>query len=253
MDANLPSEEKMPPIPLLHQFLGYLEKLRVVGDKFWKLGLRQVVFLRFFCQKRLFLLTGHFRNLNQISKSNGSRPSVTWDEANHDSHVFGDVDRISTPPSFLSNWKQRPQLLLPQHFPEKCYQPEPQTSPSTAQAVVSYSMTLMDDSESDTTLTSSSVTTRAEDDDLHSPPGLSKEYPSLVGVTSDEFERYERGFKSEKFYCKSFPIRPLLMTFKEPELPNQWVGFTHPDGAPYFLDDSRASTFQCSSASKKQR
>lgn len=60
--------------------------------------------------------------------------------------------------------------------------------PSTSQAVVPYSMTPV-------TLSSSSVTTtRAEDHYNRDPPGLSNEMSDfqLIGVTSCEFERYER-------------------------------------------------------------
>ncbi|KAF8805781.1 hypothetical protein BYT27DRAFT_7168984 [Phlegmacium glaucopus] len=132
-------------------------------------------------------------------------------------------------------------VLVPQHHTERCYPPELQTGPSTSQAVVNYPIILMDDTRM-SSLPNSSVTTRAKDDhncDPQSPPGLCKGISNLVAVTSSGFERYERGFTSEKLCYDSFPIPPLFMTFTESELPNQWVTFTHPDGAPYFLDDSR--------------
>ncbi|KAF8814760.1 hypothetical protein BYT27DRAFT_7334293 [Phlegmacium glaucopus] len=132
-------------------------------------------------------------------------------------------------------------VLVPPHHTEHCYPPELQTGPSTSRAVVNCPITPMDDMRM-SSLPNSSVPTRAEDDrncDPQSPPALCKEISNLDPVTSSGFQRYGRGFKSDKIYCDSFPIRPLLMTFMEPELPNQWVTFTHPDGAPYFLDDSR--------------
>ncbi|KAF8814763.1 hypothetical protein BYT27DRAFT_6959625 [Phlegmacium glaucopus] len=132
-------------------------------------------------------------------------------------------------------------VLVPPHHTEHCYPPELQTGPSTSEGVVNYPITPMDDT-SISSLPNPRVPTSAEDDcnrDLQSPPGLCKEISKLIAVTSSEFQRYERDFKSDKICCDSFPIRPLLMTFTEPELPNQWVTFTHPNGAPYFLDDSR--------------
>jgi len=230
-DANLPSRGKMPLIQmslLLHRLLIYLKRLRVVCDKLWKLGLRQVVFLRFLFQKCLFLLIGRFRNLDQISKSSAGRPSMPLDKANHDSHrVSGDVDCFSSIPlSICSGHQQRPQSLLPLHA-EQRYQPEPQTDLSTSQAVVSYSTTpaehcpqpephtgpptslaVVTHSTSpkvNTSISSLSVTTKVEDDrDPQSLPGLSKEIfrlvgVPLVGVTSFEFERYERNFKTYVF------------------------------------------------------
>ena len=44
--------------------------------------------------------------------------------------------------------------------------------------------------------TYSSTTARVEDDFNRDPPGLSNEISNLVGVTSDEFERYDRNFTS---------------------------------------------------------
>ena len=42
----------------------------------------------------------------------------------------------------------------------------------------------------------STTATRAEDDSNGDPPGLSNEILDVVGVTSTEFERYERKFTS---------------------------------------------------------
>jgi hypothetical protein len=85
---------------------------------------------------------------------------------------------------------------LPLHH-EHYHLPDPQMRPSTSQAVVPYSMTpVTRDDMNMSPLSSSSVTTttRAEDHYNRDPPGLSNEMSDfqLIGVTSCEFERYER-------------------------------------------------------------
>jgi len=228
----------MPPIQV-YPLLGLLERLvRVVGDKIWKLGIQQVKFLRFLFRRFFSLFIRRFRNLNQMSKSSGIRPSMPWNKANHDSRgVFDDVDCFSKLPiSFVSGWQRTaqslplhhaeqrhqpvPQMgpsstsqavvqcsttptgdaLVPPHPAEHCYPSEPQGDSSTSQLVVTHSITPTDHTP---LRTSSSVTTRAEDDrnrDLQLPPGLSNEVLRLVGVTSANFERYERNFKSYVFF-----------------------------------------------------
>ncbi|KAF8814537.1 hypothetical protein BYT27DRAFT_6964348 [Phlegmacium glaucopus] len=128
--------------PLLHLLLSFLKSLKVVGHKLCKLWIRQVpAFLRFFSRKCLSLFIRRFRNnLNQISKSTGSRPSMPcqWEKANHDSD---DVDCFSRLPiSFLNRWQQKSESL-PLHRTEQRYEPVPQTGPSTSQVVVPDSTT----------------------------------------------------------------------------------------------------------------
>ena len=188
----------MPAIQLsqlLHHLLNLLKRLGIIGDKHssWKLGIRQVSFLQNFVRKCLSLIIGRFRNrnLNQISESSESRLSMPCDKANH--HY--NVDCFSRLPiSFFSRWQRSQSLPLHHH-----YHPDPQTHPPTSQVVIPYSTTpIARDPMNMSPLTSSSVTTRAEDACDCDPPGLSIEMSDfrLVGVTSSEFERYERNFTS---------------------------------------------------------
>ena len=200
-DANYPAK-KMPPIqlsPLLYHLLNSLtsKRLWIIGDKLWKLGIRQVLFLQTFFRRCLSLIARRF-----MSKSCRNRPSTLYDKADRHSHGLFDnvpVDCFrKLPISFFGRW-QRSQSL-PLHHEEHYYPPDPQTPPSTSQAVVPYSTTPLarEDKNMSTrnNSTCSSTTAKAEDDFNRDPSGLSKEIPDLVGVTSAEFERYERNFTS---------------------------------------------------------
>ena len=165
-----------------------------MGHKLWNLGVRQVSFLQTFFRRCLSLIIGRF-----MSKSRRNRPTLN-DRADHHSHgLFDNVDCFrQLPIPFFGRW-QRPQSL-PLHHEEPYYHPDSQTTPSTSQAVVPYSTTptARDDinMSSRNNSTCSSTTARAEDDYNRDPPGLSNEISDLVGVTSVEFERYERNFTS---------------------------------------------------------
>ena len=210
---SFPSPERMPSIQLPHlcHLLGFLKRLRTVGDKLWKLGIRQVLFLRNFFRGCLSLFIG---NLNQISS--GSRPlSHDWDKANRDSrNVSNNVDSFSRlPPSFrlLTRWSRS--QSLPRYRTEDDHHPELQTGPSTSQAVVPYSITPTDIMK---TSPVSDVSTRAKGDhtrDSHLPPGPSKEIEKLIGVTSEEFERYNRNFKSYVFNHRSPVMQSWIYLF----------------------------------------
>jgi len=198
MDANHPSAKKNPLIQLYLHPLDFLNRLRIIGVKLWEFGIQRGSFLQSYVQKCLSLINSCFRNWNQISKSSGSRPFMPHDKASYHSHgVFDDVDCFNRlPKSFFSRWQSSPSLPLYQ----KHYLLEPQMRPLTSQAVVPYSATppTARDDTSLSPLASSSATTRAEDEFNRDPPGLSKELSDfqLIGVTSSEFERYERDFIS---------------------------------------------------------
>ena len=194
-DANHPSANKMPSIqlsPLLHHLHKFLKRLWIIGDKLWKLGIRQVSFLKTFLRRCLLRIIGWF-----MSKSCRNRPSTLYNKADH--HWHGRFDNIDCfrklPISFLGRW-QRSQSL-PLHHEEHCH-PDPQMPPSTSRAVVPYSTTPMAQARVEENVsirnnsTCSSTTARAEDDYNRDPPGLSSEISDFVGVTSAEFERYER-------------------------------------------------------------
>ena len=186
----------MPPIQLspgslLHHLLQFLKRLWIIGDKIWKFGIRQVSFLQTFFWR---LIISRF-----MSKSRRNHPSTPYDKADHPSHgLFNNVDCFhKLPISFFSRW-QRSQSL-PLHQEQNYYPPDPQRRSSTSQAVVPSSTTLMarDDINMSTLNSStgpSTTATRAEDDSNRDPPGLSNEILDFVGVTSAEFERYERNF-----------------------------------------------------------
>lgn len=176
----------MPPIQLsllLHQLLDFLKGVRITGDKLWKLSKQQVLFLRSFFRGCLSVC---------LSKTYGRLPSIQRDEAVH--LVFDDVYCFNKFPTFFSRG-QRSQSL-PLH-----YQPEPQIGLSSSHpAVPSHPTTSTARDGSISPLGNSSITTRADDDDHKStPPGLSTVVSDLIGVTSCEFERYERNFKTYVF------------------------------------------------------
>ena len=185
----MPPMIKLSPEPLLHwhQLLNFLKRLWIIGDKLWKLGIRQVSFLRTFF-RRLVMICRRF-----MSKACRNRSSTPYDKADH--HTHGVIDNVDCfrklPISLFGGW-QRSQSL-PLHHEENYYPlAGPQTHSSTSQAVIPYSTTPM------STLgrsTCSSTTTRA-DDCNGDPPGLSNEVSDFVGVTTAEFERssYERNF-----------------------------------------------------------
>jgi hypothetical protein len=194
----------MPSIqlsPLLHyHLLNFLKRLCVIRDKLWNFGIRQISFLQAFFRRCLSLIIGRFVSKRQ-AESPRNHPSTQYDKADHHSQgLFDNVDCFrKLPISFFGRWRRS--QSLPLHH-EHYYHPDPQTLPSTSQAVVPYSTTPMarDDMNMSTrnNYTCSSTTAGAEDDfnrDPH-PPGLSKEISDFVGVTSYEFERYERNFTS---------------------------------------------------------
>ena len=161
-------------------FCIFLKNFWIIGDK--------LAPSTSFILKNLFqrLIIGRF-----MSKSCRNRPSTPYDS--HHSHgLFDNVDFYrKLPISSFGRW-QRSQSL-PLHHEENYYPPDPQRRPSTSQAVVPYSTTPMSLSS---LACSSTTATRAEDDYNRDPPGLSNEISDVVGVTSVEFERYERNFTS---------------------------------------------------------
>jgi hypothetical protein len=186
-DASYPSAKKMPPIqlsPLLHHLLNFFKRLWItsIGGKLRKLDVRQVSFLQTFFRRCLLPIIGRV-----ISKFCRNRPSTLYDEAGHHSHrLFDNVDCFSKLP------------ILPLHHEDH---PDPRTTPSTSssQAVVPYSTTPLDREDinmSRSSSTCSSITARAEDDCKSDTPGLTEEISDFVGVTSVEFERYERNVTS---------------------------------------------------------
>ena len=168
--------------PLLHHLLNLLKRL-------WKLGIRQVSTL---FQRCLSLFMGRF-----MSKSCANRPSTPYDKGDHHWHgMFNNVDCFRKLPISFFGRSQSSQSL-PLHREEQHYHPDLQTRPSTSQAVIPYSTTPVVRDGTNVSLRSStfsSTTTKAEEDCNLDPPGLSKEISDFVGVTSAEFERYERNF-----------------------------------------------------------
>ena len=170
---------------LLPRFLSF-ERLKIVGDKLWKIGTRQILFIRNFLWRYLSLFTGRFRNLS------------------HHSPLLDNVDCFSILPD--SSWTcsiMTQSLPLPSHQLER---QESQPGQSTSNlAVVPYSATPTDtDNVKMSPLTNSNAITGTEGDhNLNQAPGLSTEISMLVGVTSDEFERYDRNFKSYVLYYRS--------------------------------------------------
>ena len=201
-----------------HHLLSFLKRLRIIVDKFWKLGIRQVPFLKNCARICLSLIIGRFRNLNEISTSSRSRASesIPCDKAiihySHGTREFDhDVDCFSRLPiSFFSRWPRS--QSLPLHYEH--HFPDPQTRASTCQAVVPYSVKpVARDDMNMSPLTSSSTSTRAEDHYHGDPPGLSKEISDFVGVTSSEFERYTRN------------ITLYVQVTTESELRKSWILF----------------------------
>ena len=181
-DTSHPSAKKMPPIqlsPLLHHLLNFFKRLSIISDKLWKFGIRHI---QTFSRRCLSLIIGRI-----MSKSCRNRPSMLYGEVGHHSHkLFENVDCFRKLP------------ILPLHHEDH---PDPRTVPSTSssQAVVHYSTTPLageDINMSRSSSTCSSTTARAEDDCNSDAPGLTKEISDFVGVTSVEFERYERNFTS---------------------------------------------------------
>jgi hypothetical protein len=185
-----PSAKKMPIqlSPLLHHHL--LKRLWMIGDKLWKIGVRQVSFLQVFFRRCLSLIVDRF-----MSKYRRTHPSTPYDRADHHSRrLFDDVNCFRNRPMWTFSRWQRPQSL-PLHHEELYYHPDPQMSPSTSRAVVPYSTTPTPrDNMSMSSLdnpTCSGTISRAGD-----PPGLSKELSDfqVVGITSATLERYEKNF-----------------------------------------------------------
>ena len=185
---------------LHHHLLNFLKRLRVIGDKLWNLGIRQISLIQIFFRRCLSLITGRFVSMRQ-AESRRNHPSTQYDDADHHSHGLNDnvYSFRKLPISFFGRW-QRSQSL-PLHHEEQYYHPDSQTTPSTSQAVVPYSTTStarddMNNMSTRNNSTSSSTTARTEDDFNHDPPGLSNKISNFVAVTSAEFERYERNFTS---------------------------------------------------------
>ena len=129
----------MPPIqlsPFLHHLRNILKRLWYIGEKLWKLGIRQISFLQILFRRCLPLITGRF-----MSKFCKNRPSTSYDKADyHSNGSFDNVDCFRKFPMSFFGGRQRHQSL-PLHREEHCYHPDPQTPPSTSQAVVPYSTT----------------------------------------------------------------------------------------------------------------
>ncbi|KAJ3516750.1 hypothetical protein NLJ89_g921 [Agrocybe chaxingu] len=70
---------------------------------------------------------------------------------------------------------------------------------------------------------------------------ISDEIPGLVGVTSSEYERYERKVVVEKVDYEEFIIDPLEMEYSPPAAPENWTPFTHPEGSVYFQNKELAT------------
>lgn len=181
----IPGALKMPPIrlsPLLHHLFNFLKRLWINVDKLWQLSSRQV---STFFQRCISLIIGRF-----MSKSCKNRPSTPYDKADHHCHgVFDNVNCFCKLPISFFGRSQSSQSL-PIHHEEYYYHPDAQTRPSTSQALVSYSTTPMARDDMNVS------PTRAEDDCNRDPPGLSKEISDFIGITSVEFERYDRNFTS---------------------------------------------------------
>ena len=181
--------------PLLHRhLLNFLKRLKVIGDKLWNLGVRQISFLQIFFRRCLSLIIGRFVSKRQTqAESRRNHLSTQYDNADHHSHEpFDNVDSFrKLPISFFGRW-QRSQSL-PLHHDEQYYHPDPQTTPSTSMARDD-----MNNMSTRNNSTCSSTTARAEDDLNRDsdPPELSQTVLNLVAVTSGEFERYERNFTS---------------------------------------------------------
>ena len=180
--------------------LNVLKRLWIIGDKLWKLGIQQVSFLRTFFQRCLSRIIGRF--MPKSCRNCLSTP-LAYDKPEHHPHGVADnVDCFLKLPSIsFFGWPRRPSESLPLHHEEQYYHrdPDPQTRPPTSQALVPYSTTPMaqdDDIKVSPCRSStySSTATKREDDCNRDPPGLSDEFPDFVGVTSAEFERYERNF-----------------------------------------------------------
>ena len=175
----------------LHNFL---KRFWIIGHKLWKLGIRQVSFLQPFFWRCLSLIIVRF-------KSKSCRNTL-YDKTDRLPYVpFDNVDCFRKfPISFFGTGRWQNSQSLPLHNEEHYHQSDPQMVPSTSQAVVPYSSTPM--VQHDTSMstrnnsTCSSTTARAEDVCNRDPPGRSIEFSDFVGVTSVEFERYERNFTS---------------------------------------------------------
>ena len=135
-----------------------------------------------------------------MSNSYKNHPSTLHNKADHHSHgLFDNVECFhKLPTSLFGRWQKS--QSLPLHHEEHYHHPDPKTSPS---AVVPYLTTPpMPVARNDVNMSSrsgstcSSTTAITEDDCNCDYPGLSKEFPDFVGVTSAEFERYERNFTS---------------------------------------------------------
>ncbi|CAA7270068.1 unnamed protein product [Cyclocybe aegerita] len=70
---------------------------------------------------------------------------------------------------------------------------------------------------------------------------ISDYIPLLVGVTSYEYERYDRNVILEKVYYNRFMLDPLEMDFSPPATPENWTSYTHPEGAAYFQSTTLAT------------
>ncbi|KAF8960336.1 hypothetical protein BDZ97DRAFT_1319401 [Flammula alnicola] len=60
---------------------------------------------------------------------------------------------------------------------------------------------------------SSSSSGTHETIDIPTRPDISKEIDDLIGVTSYEYERYERSVKTEKYFWDGYAINPLEVDF----------------------------------------
>ncbi|KJA18441.1 hypothetical protein HYPSUDRAFT_45303 [Hypholoma sublateritium FD-334 SS-4] len=66
-------------------------------------------------------------------------------------------------------------------------------------------------------------------------PDITLQIPGLVGVTSYEYERYDRRRITEKHFWAEYIIDPLETSFKRIPPPQRWEYHVHPDGGLYFI------------------
>ncbi|KAF8183149.1 hypothetical protein BJ912DRAFT_976800 [Pholiota molesta] len=69
-------------------------------------------------------------------------------------------------------------------------------------------------------------------------PDITLEVEGLIGVTSYEYERYDRNVIKEKHFWSEYIIDPLATDFTRSQAPSPWTYHVHPDGGLYFFRSS---------------